>query len=167
MVPQLPWVSRFPGHRFNSCEQCQDEPSAFQPLNGTMDINEFNVPRRWGSIPVPWAWGYPLTDHCGGGVLPSIAHLLFHVPLPGVTRPCPKDVHTLLHLGPGGNSNWERFARLIQDWDLSPAQAETSQQSTFKVSIKCTSQESDTMNETYGNSTFFWTGLELGVKLNL
>ena len=58
-------------------------------------------------IRVPWRSYLPiarpraqaLADHRGGGVLPSVAHLLSHIPLPRLAGLCTQNVHPLLHLG--------------------------------------------------------------------
>ena len=62
---------------------------------------------RW-RLPVSCAGPQALAHHGGGGVLPTVSHLLPDVPLLRLTGPGTQDVHALLHLGPAGRQARER-----------------------------------------------------------
>lgn len=59
---------------------------------------KIRVPWR-GYLPIACPRAQALAGHRGGGVLPSVAHLLPHIPLPRLAGLCTQNVHPLLHLG--------------------------------------------------------------------
>lgn len=52
-----------------------------------------------GNSPIACPRAQALAGHRGGGVFPSVAHLLPHVPLPRLAGLCGQNVHPLLYLG--------------------------------------------------------------------
>ena len=59
---------------------------------------KIRVPWR-GYLPIARPRAQALAGHRGGGVLPCVAHLLPHIPLPRLAGLCAQNVHPLLHLG--------------------------------------------------------------------
>lgn len=59
---------------------------------------KIRVPWR-GYLPIACPGAQALAGHRGGGVLPSIANLLPHIPLPRLAGLHGQNVHPLLHLG--------------------------------------------------------------------
>lgn len=114
------------------------DPYVFQPVSGITDINELKGPRMWGFIPVPWTWCHPLTNNCCGRMLSTIPHLLFHVPLLGVTCLCIENIYTFLHLCPVQNRNCKKAYKAdLQDCDFpNVAEAQKSQYINSKLKIK-------------------------------
>lgn len=71
---------------------------------------------RHQALPVAHAGPQALAQHSGRGMLPAVAQLLLHVPLPGLAGPGAQDVHPLLHLGSAGRKTGKREPQALKTW---------------------------------------------------